>query len=57
MLCVCGTDAHFAVYVNIFLSEFGGKEKQRNRKRTDIWALKSFQDHSFIKMEDARDFY
>ena len=31
--------------------------KERNRKRAEIWALKSFRDRSKFKMEDDMDFF
>lgn len=40
----------------IFLPEFGGKEKQRNGKRAEIWALKSFRDCSEKHLEELRQY-
>lgn len=34
-----------------FSPEYGGRDKKENKKRAEIWALKSFRDHSFYRME------
>lgn len=39
-------------FIIIFSLRFGGRDKKENRKKAEIWVLKSFRDRAVIKMEE-----
>ena len=41
----------FDKFYGIFSPEYGGRDKKENKKRAEIWALKSFRDRSNERME------
>ena len=41
----------FRKFIEIFSSKYGGRDKKKEQKRAEIWALKSFRDRSKMILE------